>query len=151
MFGYSKPSITLRVAWGKILGLLVGITGYFVFSYMVPDAETAFKFGFLIWYLTLGAVIGLMGIFTSNPVLDMKITWWMRGLMTGAWFNLVLLLFTWDRISQMMLGYFGSQSAFSSPWWLVVEGALFGLMMDFVLTKIAGEGYETVISENRKR
>ncbi len=149
MFGYSKPSIILRVAWGKILGLFVGVTGFFVFSYFESDAEITLKLGFLLWYLTLGAVIGLMGIFTSNPVLNMKITWWMRGPMTGVWFNLVLLMFTWDRISQLMLSIFGNQSVFSSPWWLVVEGAFFGLILDFVLTKFAGEGYETVESENR--
>lgn len=150
MFGYSKPSITLRIAWGKILGLLVGIIGFFAFPYFWPDAELTFRIGFLFWYLILGAMIGLTGIYTSNPVLNIKISWWMRGLSVGAWFNFVLLMFTYDEISQIMLSNFGSNSILSSPWWLVAEGAIFGLILDFVLTKIAGEGYQTVVSETKE-
>jgi hypothetical protein len=147
MFGFTKPSNTLRVGYGKFLGLLFGIIAYFALTIFAPETDFTFRFGFLIWYLTLGAVIGLMGIFTSNPLFNLNISWWMRGLVTGAWFNFVLLMFIFDEISVILLNIFGAQSVFSTPWWFVIEGAFIGVIIDYLLTRFAGEGSHTVVPE----
>ena len=147
MFGFSKPSITLRIGYGKILGLVVGIIAYFALTKLAPETDFAFRFGFLIWYLTLGAVVGLMGIFTNNPLFNLNISWWMRGLITGAWFNFVLLMLIYDDISAISLPIFGAQSIFSAPWWFVIEGAFIGVIIDYFLTRFAGEGAHTVVPE----
>jgi len=147
MFGLSKPSITLRIGYGKILGLLFGVIAYFSLSIFAPETNFAFRFGFLIWYLTLGAVIGVMGIFTNNPFFNLDILWWMRGSLTGAWLNFVLLIFIYDEISGILLSIFGTQNLFSTPWWFVFKGALIGVVMDYILTQFAGEGSHTVVPE----
>lgn len=147
MFGLSKPSITLRVGYGKFFGLLIGVIAYFALTSFAPQLDLSFRIGFILWYLTFGAVIGLMGVFTSNPLFNINISWWTRGLIAGAWFNLVLLMFIFDEVSEVLLGLFEEYSIFSTPWWFVVEGALIGLILDFLLTRIAGEGSQTVISE----
>jgi len=140
MFGLSKPSITLRIGYGKLLGLMVGIIAFFALTLLAPGTAFTLRFGFILWYLTFGAVIGLMGIFTRNPLFGMNISWWMRGLFAGAWFNFVLLIFIHDQVAVILLDLFGAQSLFSSPWWLVIEGAVIGLLFDYLLTRIAGEG-----------
>ena len=147
MFGFTKPSITLRVGYGKVLGLLFGVGAYFALVVFVPETDSAFRFGFLLWYLTLGAVIGLMGIFTNNPLFNFDISWWIRGTMVGAWFNIVLLLFIYDEIAAILLKIFGAQSLISAPWWFVVEGAAIGFILDYLLTRFAGEGSKTVVAE----
>lgn len=76
-----------------------------------------------------------------------NISWWMRGLLTGAWFNFVLLMFIFDEISVVLLNSFGAQSIFSTPWWFVIEGAFIGLIIDYLLTRLAGEGSYTVVPE----
>ena len=147
MFGLTKPSITLRVGYGKFFGLVVGVIAYFALTQMAPETDFTFRFGFLVWYLTFGAVIGLMGIFTHSPLVNLKIPWWMRGLFAGAWLNFVLLMFIYDEISVILLDIFGAQSLFSAPWWFVAEGAFVGWIMDYLLTRFAGEGSHTVVPE----
>ena len=147
MFGFSKPSITLRIGYGKMLGLVIGVIAYFALTTIAPETDFAFRFGFLIWYPTLGAVIGLMGIFTNNPLFNLNISWWLRGLITGAWFNFVLLMFIYDEISVMLSNIFGAQSLFTPPWWFVIEGAIIGVLIDYIITRLAGEGSHTVVPE----
>jgi hypothetical protein len=66
---------------------------------------------------------------------------------TGAWFNFVLLMFIFDEISVVLLNIFGAQSVFSTPWWFVIEGAFIGVIIDYLLTRFAGEGSHTVVPE----
>ena len=71
----------------------------------------------------------------------------MRGLMAGAWLNFVLLMFIYDEVSVILLNIFGAQSLFSTPWWFVIEGAIIGILIDYLLTRFAGEGSRTVVPE----
>ncbi len=144
MFGLTKPSLTLRIVWGKIIGLMMGGIGFTTIPYFLPDADILLRLGVLFWYSTLGAVIGIAGVYTWHPILKFKIGWWWRGMLFGSWFNFVLMLFIYDKIEKMLDVIISTDSALHSPWLIVVEGALFGLIIDWLLTKIAGEGRATV-------
>ncbi len=144
MFGYKKPSITIRIAWGKFLGFLLGLTGILIIPKYVPDAGMTFTIGVLLWYTTLGAIIGLAGIYIRQPVINIGLPWWFRGTLFGSWFNMLLVLFAYDRLEQIMVSYFGETSMFTSPWWFVLEGAIVGFVMDGLLTAIGGEGPQAV-------
>jgi hypothetical protein len=141
MFG--KPSLVTRIAIGKTVGLAFGLTGFLMMPYVLPDADPMLRWGFLLWYTTLGAIIAIFGVFTWHPVLQMPMPWWVRAPFLGAWMNFVLALLMYDQLRQFSVSLFGPDSAFTSPFWFVVEGAVVGLVIGCACTRIGGEGPET--------
>lgn len=141
---WQSPSLILRIAIGKGLGLLFGLIGFFLLPMVMPNVEPMLQWGLLLWYPTVGAFIGVLGVFTYHPVLKLPMPWWFRAPLVGAWMNFVLVLFTYDKMADIMVAFMGSASAFTSPFWLVAEGAIIGLIIGFAATKLGGEGKETV-------
>lgn len=144
MFGLTKPSLTLRIGLGKLLGLIIGIAGFIALGWVLPEQDMMFRIGVLFWYTTLGAMIGLGGIYNQNPIFAMRLPWWLRGAIFGAWFNLLLMLFVYEELTRIMTTFFGPDSMFTSAWWIVVEGAIIGFVLDGILTTIAGDGPQSV-------
>ena len=142
MFG--NPSLMTRIAVGKLVGFAFGLIGFVLLPYMVPDAPMMFRIAIMLWYTTVGAFIGVFGVFTYHPILHLPMPWWFRSCWVGAWMNFVLVLFIYDTIAVMMVTYFGENGFIQSPYWLVLEGALIGLVIGFLATKYGGEGKETL-------
>ncbi|MEK9672501.1 MAG: hypothetical protein VW268_08360 [Rhodospirillaceae bacterium] len=69
MFG--NPSLVTRIGIGKAIGLAFGLIGFTFLPYFLPDAGWLLRWGILLWYMTVGAVIGFAGVFTSHPVLHL--------------------------------------------------------------------------------
>ncbi len=69
MFG--KPSLVTRIAIGKGIGFLVGLIGFISLPFFLPEAGWLIRWGILLWYTTLGAIIGVFGVFTWHPVLKL--------------------------------------------------------------------------------
>ena len=141
MFG--NPSLTTRIAIGKAIGFLIGLAGFVSFPWFMPEAGWLIRWGFLLWYTTLGAIIGMFGVFTWHPVLKLSMPWWIRDPFIGAWMNFVLTLFAYDMLTQAMEAIFGLDGVLSSPFWFVAEGAVVGLIIGYVATCFGGEGVET--------
>jgi len=57
--------------------------------------------------------------------------------------NFVLALFVYDTIAPMMLAMFGEHSVLNTPYWLIIEGAIIGLVIGYFATRFGGEGEET--------
>ncbi len=142
MFG--KPSLITRIAVGKLLGLIVGLLGFFALPHIVPEADPMLRWGVLLWYITLGAIIGVFGVFTWHPVLKLPMPWWFRAPLVGAWMNFLLTFFAYAAMDQVMLAMFGEQGMLRSPFWFVLEGALIGLLIGYGATRFGGEGVDTV-------
>ena len=138
-----KPSLVTRIAIGKTVGLAFGLIGFLMVPYILPEADPMLRWGFLLWYTTLGAIIAIFGIFTMHPVLRLPMPWWFRAPFLGAWMNFVLTLLMHDQLRQFSLSLFGADSAFTSPFWFVAEGAVVGLVIGYACTRIGGEGPET--------
>ena len=96
------------------------------------------------WYTTVGAFIGVFGVFTWHPILKLPMPWWFRSVWVGAWMNFVLTLFIYDLLQAYMTFFFGENGVISSPFWFVLEGALVGLLIGFLATRFGGEGKEAV-------
>jgi hypothetical protein len=142
MFG--NPSLVTRIAIGKGIGFLVGLLGLISLPYFYPDASWMLRFGILFWYTTIGAVIGVYGVFTWHPVLQLPMPWWFRSTLIGAWMNFVLVFFAYDEMRAMLVHMFGPDGLMSSPFWFTLEGAIIGFIMGFFATRFGGEGAETV-------
>lgn len=137
-----EQMLIYRIGVGKALGLIVGLIGFFVLPLMVEQVATSFRVGVLFWYITLGALIGMFGVFAYHPILKMKMPWWLRGAVLGGWMNFVLVLVAYPVFVKIGLDMFGAASVWSSPWWMVLEGCVLGLLMDLLLTTWFGEGWK---------
>jgi len=102
------------------------------------------RWGILLWYTTLGAIIGVFGVFIWHPVLKLPMPWWIRAPMLGAWMNFVLTFFVYDTMKAMMTSLFGADGILTSPFWFAAEGAIVGLVIGYFATRFGGEGKETV-------
>ena len=141
---FENPSLVTRIAIGKSIGFALGLIGLVVMPIFWPDSNWMERIGFLFWYTTVGAFIGVLGVFTWHPILKLPMPWWCRSTIVGAWMNLVLTLFIYDRLEAMMLELMGENGVFLSPFWFVVEGAVVGLLIGYFATRFGGEGPETV-------
>ena len=121
----------------------IGLLGLVFIPFLWPDSSWMERIAFLFWYTTLGAFVGLAGVFTWHPVLRISMPWWFSSSLIGAWMNLVLTLFIHDRLAQMMIQLVGPQSPWQSPFWFVAEGALVGLLIGYFATRFGGEGAAT--------
>ena len=75
---FEKPSLVTRIAIGKGLGFAIGLTGVLVMPYVLPDSSWVERLAFLFWYTTLGALVGIIGVFTWHPVLRIPLPWWLN-------------------------------------------------------------------------
>ena len=135
-----SPSLTRRIAVGKLVGLIFGLTGFFMLPLFWPEAGLLLRFGILFWYTTLGAIVGVFGIFTTHPVLHLPLPWWVRAPLIGAWMNFVLTFFAYDAMATALVAVFGEDGLMSSPFWFVSEGAIIGLVIGYFATRFGGEG-----------
>jgi hypothetical protein len=141
---FEKPSLVTRVAIGKGVGFLIGLIGFGFFEFFLPEADWMLRWGVLLWYTTLGAIIGVFGIFTWHPVLKLPFPWWIRAPLLGAWMNFVLTFFAYDLMKAVLVDMFSKIDLLTSPFWFVVEGAIVGLIIGYFATRFGGEGVETV-------
>ena len=139
-----NPSLVTRIAIGKLIGFFFGLIGFVSIPYFLPEVSGLIKWGVLLWYTTLGAIICMFGVFTYHPVLKLPFPWWFRAPLVGAWMNFVLIFFAYDVMQAMMTSVFGEGGVLQSPFWFIAEGAIIGLVIGYFATKIGGEGKETV-------
>lgn len=141
---FGNPSLFTRIAIGKGVGFVLGIIGFFMLPWFWPEVPMELRIGFLFWYATVGAMIGVFGVVTWHPVLHLPMPWWFRAPLLGAWMNLLVVLIAHTDLSAMMAAGFGAESFLNSAYWLVLEGALVGLLIGWLCTKFGGEGKATV-------
>ena len=140
----AKPSLIMRIAVGKTVGLIIGLAGFVSLPWFLPDAGWLLRWGVLLWYTTIGGIIGLFGVLDWHPVLKMPLPWWVRGPFVGAWMNFVLAFFAYDTFAVALSTTFGEWGARLSPFTFALEGAIVGLIIGFCATRLGGEGKETV-------
>ena len=130
------------LAIGKLGGFLVGLAGFFLLPVFMPDAEPRLQWAVLLWYLTFGAVIGVFGVARNPPDMPVRVPWWLRAAGVGAWLNFVLSLFAWNTLKTMSVAFYDragieAGSVLSSPYWFALEGAIVGLFIGFIATRLS--------------
>ena len=137
---FQNSSLTTRIAVGKGIGFTIGITAFLFIPYFLPEHSATLKWGVFLWYITFGAIIGVFGVYTKLPIINIKIPWWIRGAYVGAWLNFIISLVAYNELEQLMIAVFGENGFIASPFWIVLEGVIFGIAIDFFATKFGGEG-----------
>lgn len=148
---FSNPSLMTRIAIGKAAGFVIGLISFIALPYFAPESGLMLRWGILLWYTTLGAIIGMFGVFNWHPILKLPLPWWIRAPWVGAWMNFVLTLFAYDSIRAVMIAIFGQEGALQSPFWFVLDGAIAGIVIGYLATRFGGEGREAVESDASKR
>jgi len=141
---FANPSLTTRIIIGKTIGLVIGLTGFVLLPYFYPEAGWLLRWGVLLWYTTIGAIIGVFGVYTRHPILNLPMPWWFRAPILGAWMNFVLTFFAYETMREVMVGMFGDQGVMTSPFWFTAEGAVVGLVIGYVATRFGGEGKDAL-------
>jgi hypothetical protein len=141
---FENPSLTTRIFVGKGIGLIVGLIGFFVLPVLHPDTSLTFRWAILLWYISLGAFIGLFGVYTRIPLFNIPMPWWFRGPLVGAWMNFVVTLLAYENLQSLLIALFGTGSLFQTPFWFVFDGAVIGLLMGYFTTRLGGEGRAAV-------
>ncbi len=140
----AQPSLVTRVAVGKLVGLALGVVAFVLTPELVPDADPYMRWGFLFWYMTVGAMIGLAGVFEHHPVFGVPLPWYVRGPAIAAWMNLVLALMAHGEFARVVTPLFGELSPGAVLGLSVAEGLVVGALIGGLATRFGGEGPATV-------
>ena len=140
----SSPSLTIRIGMGKLVGFAVGLIGVGVLTFMGIDLGLRLEIGLVLWYATLGALIGVFGPYDHHPIIKMPLPWWLMAVIIGAWMNFVLVLVAYEPFVEIMQVMFGENGLLQSPMWFVVEGAVVGLLIGWFANRAGGYGPATV-------
>jgi len=134
-------SLTLRIALGKLFGAAIGGIIFLALPVLSTDIDLALRFGMWGWYILLGAVIGMSGIYTTHPVLKMRMPSLLRGAMIGFGMNLVLGALIFSHMNAAFANYSDFQFSTSMPIIQVaIEGLIWGALIDWLITFYAGDG-----------
>jgi FtsH-binding integral membrane protein len=126
-----QHTLMQQIVVGKALGLLIGLIGFFILPYLLPEVSPLIRWGILCWYITFGAVIGMAAQIHYHPILNCQLPWWLTSAIMGGWLNLVLTFFAYDVMQAIILRLFGEQGLLQSPFWFAAEGLILGLLVGF--------------------
>ena len=142
---FEKNSLTTRIAVGKLTGFSISFIGILLFNFVTGyELPTMFAFGIILWYITIGSIIGIFGVYRYHPVLKFPMPWWIRSSIIGIWMNFVLTLLAYEQLEEIIIIAFGYETFFYSPFWFAAEGGMIGLIIGYFATKFGGEGKKII-------
>ena len=139
-----------RVGTAKSVGFGIGLLAFFLVPVVWPGESMWLRFGVLMWYTTFGVMIGVLGVFDHHPLLKFRMSFWFRGLVFGAWFNFILAVLMHEKFTVLLAEMGGIMANFDNPFWIVAEGAVIGLLIDGIATKVAGEGLPRAATQDSR-
>lgn len=137
---FKIKSVAGRIFIGAIIGLIVGLLIIVSLPMFGFPLFSMFGFGTLMIFIMMGLTLGLAGIFDNHPIFGFKMQWWNRGLIVGFIFTLMYILLSYNSLEIIMQSTIVSWTGLSSPFWVLIDGIIIGLLMGYTETKVAGEG-----------
>jgi hypothetical protein len=133
---YKNNVLIKRIAISKSIGFLFGLGTFILMPYFVENIDLFYLWGLLFWYTLIGSLVGVYGVFTKIPILNISFPWWLRGAIIGAMMNLILVLLTYHILEDILISYFGQDGLVQSPFLFIFDGILLGVVSDFFATKL---------------
>ncbi|MEA3450134.1 MAG: hypothetical protein U9Q85_04155 [Patescibacteria group bacterium] len=137
---FNLHSLTSRLAVSKTIGFILGALTFFIIPLVKPGISIEFKLGVWLFFMLMGAMIGFMGIITEYPMFNFKLPWWFRGGLIGATFTLMLVLLSYGNVQSFMNLDIVAWTGLESPYWIILDGTFYGIIISFITTKVSGEG-----------
>jgi hypothetical protein len=147
----SESAFIKRIVIGKSLGFAVGLLGFFLMPVFVEQMPMMPRLGLLCWYTTFGCVVAMVGCLQRHPLLGFSMPWWFTGSVVGAWLNLVLALMFYETLEATMVGMFGEDGFLRSPFWVVLEGVIVGVVIAFAADLATNNRQPSTIASEHRR
>jgi len=127
-----------RIVYGKTIGFIIGLLAFVFLPMFWPEVSWQMRWGMLFLYTFIGATVGVFGVFVYHPVLRMRMPAWFRGTLIGGSLMLTVVLIAYPVFEALM----ESATIFTglSPYWMILDAAIAGLIIDLIATKKVGEG-----------
>lgn len=132
--------LMVRSAIAKSLGFVFGIAAFVATREMMPDAPPLMAWGVLALYVTIGGVVGITGQIEEVPLFGLPFPVWARGAVMGAWLTLLVILFSAPILVEAVQSLTFLPQVLQSPWWMIVDGAIAGAIIDVIVTFWVGNG-----------
>lgn len=137
---FHKHSLTGRMAISLGVGLLFGGILFITLPLLGAEVSLMFRAGLLLMYAIMSMFIGLMGIFTTHPIFGFKMNFWMRGIVLGFIFHVMLVFLAHSQIATLMEVPFIAWFGFTSPFWILIDGMVYATVISWAGVHFAGEG-----------
>ena len=124
------------IALGTMIGVLIGLGGFVLVPVLVDAPDPWLRWGILFWYPTMGAAIGAL----VQSELPAPLPRWATGALVGGWAKFVLIFFAHQQMQRFLASVTGGDSAFTSPFWFVLEGLLVGALIGLAVDRFGAEG-----------
>lgn len=134
------PTFLTRLAVAKMVGLVIGLIGFLLIPILTPQAPMPARWGVLLWYPTMGAVIAMLEVLDDNRALPWHLPWWVRGALVGAWFNFLCVMVGGAFMTEFLVEIFGTDSVLATAYLFVPEGAVAGMIIAYLVMRFGGEG-----------
>ncbi len=128
--------IILGTAISKFTALVIGIILFLLLPLFDKNISQLTRWGILLWYPTVAGLIGAAALVTEEPFFNIKISWWLRGVLLGTWMNTLLVLFATEAMIDCAILFHLSGGSLLSPFWFVVDGTLVGLLFAFIVDRV---------------
>ena len=123
-------------AAGKLVAFAMGVGVFFALPNLVTDLNVCGRWAILFWYPSLGGIIGISNVVKTEPIFNLRIHWWQRAPILGAWMNLMVVLFAYEGMREFTMTIHFSNGELSSPFWFVLDGVVIGVIVGYVSTKV---------------
>jgi hypothetical protein len=139
----NNASLVNGIKLAAFLGLLIGILNFFVVATLVDNVSIWLRWALIFWYITFGIIIAITGIFVRHPIFKFPLKWQVRSAFVGGWLNFTVTFFNYEHFSTYIANSIMSGFV-SSPFWFVLDGIVWGLLIGWIVTKMAGDGIDAV-------
>ena len=139
----NNASLVKGMKLAAFLGLLIGIFNFFMVQVSVDNVSIWLRWGFIFWYTTFGIMIAMAGIFVRHPIFKFPLKWYVRSALVGGGLNFTVTFFNYEHFSTYIAKSIISGFV-SSPFWFVLDGIVWGLLIGWIVTKMAGDGTDAV-------
>lgn len=131
-----KSAIFYATASAKSVTLVLGIAAWWMLEAFSSQGADAALWPVVLWYLTIGGIVGVLNIYEYERVLNIRIAWWFRAPFSALWMNLMLIAMAPNAVEHYAVtaNLLGSGSAVG---WFLTEGAVVGVVCGFVSQRVA--------------
>jgi len=134
------PLMIKRMSVALGAGVGVALIDIWLSSASNPDAWDLN--GPMFWYMflnrvSIGFFVAIAGIVTIHPLLNFKM-FPIRGAFVGVWISL----------SMAASIFFEDSATWGTFWMIVLSGAVYGVLVDILATKFAGQGKKLLHPSN---
>ena len=118
-------------AASKAAAFVLGLIALVILSSPSSGYSTSGLWVIVLWYLTLGGIVGLLNVYENQPVFGITFYWWIRAPLAAGWMNLVVVLLAPAAVSDFAV--LSRVLRFEDvPAWFVADGIAVGLVTGVV-------------------